>query len=249
MWIILLLFTNLVFSDDDFSAEKYCFNGTTEAAHAETKFSAISVNSDKVKRDDACLVVQMRPHRRELIQRYFRSSYPNVQVSFSSAEAKREPCRLKVEKIKSSLADATSVGINSDLTASLENKNLSATEEMQIETLGEFELTIDQDQVKGHCRSINATRYDITLEVRKNSRPLVPFNLPPGSVVVINSRPEPQETSALKTQLQLSQGEKIEIGEIVRSINIKERKVDINPDLKHETANKNYSEKVFLSLR
>lgn len=244
---MLLLFTALSWSDDDFSSEKYCFGSPSQATSALQKFSAIQVNSDKVTQDSDCLIVQMRPHRRELIQRYFLSSYPETRISFSSAEVKREPCKLKVEKIRSVYSESTSAEYTGVFNATQELKAETQREDMEIETLGTFTLTVDQDEIKGTCRFINPKLYEITLEVAKTLRPLVP-NVPPGTIVIVNNAPEDQETSALKTQVQLSHGEKIEIGNLIREKKNKDQKVDVKPHLNIETASKKSEEKVFLSL-
>jgi hypothetical protein len=120
---------------------------------------------------------------------------------------------------------------------------------MDIQTLKDFELTVDQDQVKGTCRYINQNRYEIALEVRKNIKPIVPVALPPGTIVVLNQAPPDQETSVIQTQIQLSRGERIELGGVIKKANGKDRTVNIKPEFNIETSDHNSTEKVFLSLQ
>lgn len=244
---MLLLFSTLSFAED-MASEKYCFS--VSPLVAQKKFSGIQVPSDVVTIDENCLVIQMRPHRRELIQRYMLSSIPGARVAFSSEDLQREPCKLKVEKVKSKNKDTINVDLNQQSGSISQTESTgSANETMDIQTLKDFELTVDQDQVKGTCRYINQNRYEIALEVRKNIKPIVPVALPPGTIVVMNQPPPDQETGILQTQIQLSRGERIELGGVIKKANGKDRTVDIKPEFNIETSDQNSSEKVFLSLQ
>lgn len=249
MLITLLLFSTLAMAED-MSSEKYCFSDVNQSMSAKHKLTAIQVPSDVVTSDDNCLVVQMRPHRRELIQRFILSSFPGSSVSFSSEDVQREPCRLKVEKQKIKSADDLNIGINQQSGSITKTDSLgNASETMQIQTIKDFELSVDQDEIKGTCRYINSNRYEISLTVRKNPRPIVPVELPPGTIVVLNQPPADQETMVLHTQVQLSRGEKIDIGGVVKNLKNKNNTIDIKPDLKHEALDQTSTEKVWLSLQ
>lgn len=235
---------------DDMSSEKYCFAGPGQSQSAKQKLTAIQVPSDTVTLDDNCLVVQMRPHRRELIQRFILTSFPSASVSFSSEDLRREPCLLKVEKIKSKIGSDQNIGLDQNgITLNKQDVTGGGSETMQIQTLKDFELSVDQDEIKGTCRYLNSNRYEISLTVRKNPKPLVPVNLPPGTIVVVNQPPPDQETMVLQTQVQLSRGEKINIGEVVKNLKYETKNVDVKPDLKHESVDQKASETVFLSLQ
>ncbi|WPU66016.1 hypothetical protein [Peredibacter starrii] len=243
MWI-LLLFSLQAFASDP-ASEKYCFGSPAESSTAREKFRAIQVPSDQLTMDGKCFTIQMSEHRHELIQRFIRSSFPNVSISFSSEDVRRDPCQLKVEKEKSKHLDSTQVGLD------VLNQSTSTTngsDVLKIQTLKDFNLTVDQDEIKGRCRFINPNRYEISLEVRKNPKPIVPVNLPPGTIVALNNPPPDQETSMLSTTLQLNRGERIEIGSIVKNLRDKGHDVSINPELKVETSSQSASEKVFLSV-
>jgi len=246
---MLLLFSSLSFAED-LSSEKYCFS--TSPLIAQKKFSGIQVPSDVVTVDENCLVIQMRSHRRELIQKFMLSSLPGCYVAYSSEEIRRELCKLKVEKIKTKKSEVleVDVGLNQQ-TGSLSQTDSSGTanETMDIQTIKDFELTVDQDQVKGTCRYITQDRYEIALEVRKNPKPLVPVALPPGAIVVLNQPPPDQETGVLQTQIQLSRGEKIDLGSAIKKANFKDRNVNIKPEFKLEATDQISSEKVYLSLQ
>lgn len=247
MFIMLVLFSGLSFAQD-MSSEKYCFS-TISAAQAEKKLAAILVPSDVVTKDENCLIVQMRPHRRELIQRYVLSSIPGTSISFSSEDVRREPCKLKVEKIKNKNANDQQIGFDGNIIANRTTTEGSGTETMEIQTLKDFDLSVDQDEIKGSCRFINPTRYEITIQVRKNPKPITPVIVPAGTIVVTNQAPNDQETALLETTLQLNNGERIEIGEIVKKLKDKSTHADIKDGLNNETTQQNIREKVFLSLQ
>lgn len=249
MWIMLVLFlTNSI--ADDMASERYCFRSSSESLQARAKVTGIQVSSDVVTVDDECLVIQMRPHRRELIQRFILSSYPDAKISFSSAEIKRDPCLLKVEKIKSLNAKEISVGANGEQIFANESTTTgNGSETMEIQTLKEFQLTVNQDEIKGECRLINPRRYEISITVSKLPKPIVPVNTPPGTIVVLNNPPPPQETMTLQTQLQLDLGQRVELGEIVKNLRDKNRRVDISPEAQIGTEQNTSVEKVFLSIQ
>lgn len=248
MWFTLLLFSTLSFAEE-MSSEKYCFSSQARTSIARQKVTMILVPSDIVNEDDNCLVIQMRPHRRELIQRYLLSSFTDARIAFSSEEARKEPCRLKVEKLKDRTTDDLNINIGTreGNVIKVDTKSLQS-EVMQIETLKDFELSVDQDEIKGTCRYINPNKYEIALEVRRNPKPLLP-PLPPGSIVVINQLPPDQETSVLKTELQLSRGERISIGDVVKTLKDRNNSVSIRPEGNLDASSRQSSEKVFLELQ
>lgn len=207
---------------------------------ARQKFKAIEVNSDTVTLDENCLVIQMRPHRREIIQRYVLTHIPGAQLTFSSESVRREPCKLKVEKIKTHQKENLNAQINPNvINLREENTNQNSSELSQIQTLKEFELTMDQDQIKGSCRYITADRYEISLEVRKNPKP----------ILIESQRPEDQKTMVIQTKLQLTRGEKVEVGQIIQKENDKRREIKITPEGQFETMNQSGIEKVYLSIQ
>jgi len=244
MWIMLLLFS-LQASASDPASEKYCFGSPHESAIAREKFKAIQVPSDQLTMDGRCFTIQMSEHRHELIQRFMRSSFPGVSISFSSEDVRRDPCELKVEKEKNKEQNGTEISLNG---LNQSTSTMNGSDVLKIQTLKDFQLTVDQDEIKGRCRFINPNRYEISLEVRKNPKPLVPTTLPPGTIVVVNNPPPDQETSTLSTTIQLNRGERIEIGSIVKDLRNKGHDVSISPELKVESSSQNGSEKVFLSV-
>ncbi len=249
MWLLLVFFS-LSSLGEDFASEKYCFNSPQVALKARAKFAGIQVPSDSVNTDDSCLLVTMKPHRRELIQRFFRSEYPDLSIPFSSAEIKRDPCHLQVEKEKLINGETTEVGANENqILLNRTNTNGNANETMEIQTLKEFLLTVDQDEIKGECRTITPQRYEISITVSKNPKPLVQANLPPGTVVVINTPPPPQETATLSTQIQLMKGERIELGSVVKNLRDKNHQVDLDPSIEATKVQRSATEKVWLSLQ
>src|ERR1044072_6015929 len=96
--IFLSLFS---FAQEEPAVETYCFPSVPARMRAEKKLSSILVPSDKIESEKDCFTVQMRPHRRELIQNYTRNLGEGMSIKFSSADIKREPCKLQVDKVRS----------------------------------------------------------------------------------------------------------------------------------------------------
>ncbi len=108
---------------------------------------------------------------------------------------------------------------------------------------------MNQDAIKGECRVIKPSLYEISIEVRKEAVPLYP-PVPAGTTVIIPDAqiPKDQETSRLQTTLQLNSGQRIEIGSVVKNLKDGARTIDINSGVSTEKTSGNQNEKVFLSI-
>lgn len=248
LWLLLLVQIALA---DDPVIEEYCFASGAKMKEVSLRLKFILVPADKLQENANCFTIATPPHRRELIQGYVRRIEPAVQIGFSSVEIKRDPCEIKVEKQKTKRAQNTEGHINTafipgaSTAESLREKNEVTT----IQTLKDFELAVNQDTIKGECRVINPNRYEITIEVKKEARPLIP-PVPPGTVVVIPDAqiPKEQETSRLQTTLQLNRGERIELGSVVKNLKDDGKKLDVNSGAALELSHEAESEKVFLTI-
>jgi hypothetical protein len=243
MILWLLLYTLLAHSQSDPAIEEYCFSSIEKMKLVSTRLKFILVPADKTQEDRNCFTVSTPTHRRELIQNYVRRLDPAVQIGFSSAEIRRDPCNIKVEKFKTVTKQSTVGSISTGFipSAGTEQTNGQSSDITSIQTLKEFELTVNQDVVKGECRAINPTRYEISIEVRKDAPPTpVAF---PGSEM-----PKQEDTSRLQTTLQLNVGERIEIGSVVKNLKSGGATVNINSGAALEKSDNTQNEKVFLSI-
>lgn len=215
----------------------------------KTRF--ILVPADKIQSDRACFTVSTSSHRRELIQNYVRRLDSGVAISFSSAEIKREPCRLRVEKIKTIQREALngSIGTNQRIDIGQDQIVREQKDVSSIQTLKEFELSVNQDRILGECRSITPDRYEVTLQVLKEAKPLLP-PLPPGSVVVVPDAqiPPPQDTSSLTTTLQLNRGQRLEVGDVIKDLKSKTQDLSLKEGASANITDGTEQEKIFLSL-
>ncbi len=244
-----ILFITLAFAQEDLQIETYCFTSPESRARVEKRLTNILVPSDKLEAEKKCFTLQMKPHRRELLQNYIRNLDSEVNITFSSAEIKREPCLLKVEKIRATKNSNTDISVSQTPNATAGQLNETAQDTMQIQTLGAFSLVVSQDAIEGNCRYINKDVYEITINARRDPKPIVPANLPPGTVVVIPTPPPAEKTLNVTTTLQLSRGERTEIGSIVKDLRKKDQKVDVKPEAQIGNADQMEEEKVFLSFQ
>jgi hypothetical protein len=243
-----LLFVQLAFAQE-VSVEEFCFSSPGQMQAVSLRLKPILLPADQLNASGNCFTVQTPAHRRELIQRFVRRLDPSVSISFSSAELTQEPCKLKVERYKDSRAKKTDVALGGTFQARQADNNEVASETMQLQTLKEFQLTYNQTVIKGECRYITPNRYEIRLEARQDPRPLIP-PLPEGSTVLIQNPPRPQDeqTSSLKTELQLNRGDRIEIGSIIQDKNSQNHSIKINPEVGLSQGEGVSTEKVYLSL-
>lgn len=236
------IFTALLWANEQ-SVEEYCFSSTIASQLAHQKLSNIALPADRITQNGQCLTVSTPAHRRELIQRYLHSVAPEFSIKFSSAEQRKEPCKLMVEKIKEDHEQSGHLNLHQ---TQVTTKKLNVSEQFQLQTLKDFELTVNQDSIIGECAFIHSDRYEITIKVRKDPPPLPP--VPAGSIVVVQTPPADQEATLLQTQLQLVRGNRVEIGAVVRELKERAKTIDTAPRLKLHAQRQKVTEKVFLSL-
>lgn len=249
----LLLYSLFAFSQDQ-SVEEYCFTTPSKMKETQAKLKFILVPSDQIQSSENCFTIISSAHRRELIQGYVRRLDPQVQISFSSAEIKRDPCQIKVEKIREKIQESANTSVQPNdgiikIGASVGQSESSGADVTKIQTIKEFELTVNQDVVKGECKSITPNRYEIKIEVNREPVPLVPQASPGTIVIVPNSQAiKEQETSRLSTTLQLNKGERIEIGSVVKRLKDDGRKIEGMDGASVKNSQGQQIERVFLSI-
>ena len=250
MLLWLLLYAQVLLAQDQ-SVEEYCFSSIPKMKEVSARLKFILVPVDKTQEDKNCFTVSTPSHRRELIQQYVKRLEPSVIVGFSTAEIKTEPCRIKVEKIRLNSKQATNAGLSPEqpISFQVDQSSESARDVTTIQTLKEFELTVNQDVVKGECRVINSIRYEISLEIRRDPIPLAP-PLPSGMIIPVNGtqKIKTQETSRLQTTIQLNAGESIEIGSVVKTLTDQRSKIDVNSGATTDQMNVKQNEKILLSI-
>lgn len=245
IFILSLAFT----SEEDRSIETYCFPSETARIRVEKKLNSILVPSDKLESENKCITVHMRPHRRELIHNYTFGLDSDMRVTFSSEEVKRDPCTLKVEKVREIKKNKMNVELSAFPNVTQGQQVESSKDVMQIQTLNKFSFVVSHDAIEGDCRFINKDLYEITITARRDPMPIVPPNLPTGTIVNIQTPPPDQKTLNVSTSLQLTRGSRIEIGSIVRDLRKKERDLSIKPEAQIENSTGTEEEIVFLSFQ
>jgi len=251
MILWLLLYSLIALAQNDSAIDEYCFSSVPRMKQVSSKLKFILVPADKTQEDKNCLTVNTPSHRKELIQNYIKRLDPAVQIGFTSSPIRTNPCHIKVERVHTKQKDSLGGSVSTNLNATIESSETlgESSEVLTIQTLKEFELTVNQDVIKGECRIINPSRYEISLEVRKDAIPLIP-PIPPGAVVVVpdSALQKVQETSRLQTTLQLNSGERLEIGSTVKKLKDDAHKIDLNTGLAVEKTDGIQNEKVFLSI-
>lgn len=247
MWFLLLLFSFIVLGNEQ-SVEKYCAVTSTESEFILRDLTPLLLPSEEITKQENCLILKLKAHRRSFIESYVIKNYPNIQISFSSAEIKRETCFLKVEKIKRKNSDSLDLASTSGISVSSNVGQLSEKETISIQTINDFELSADQKQIKGNCRYITKNLYEIKISVHQNPKPITPPNLPQGTIVIINTPPPQQETSSLSTVIQLNRGQRIELGSFLKKLNNTSHEISIKPNLQVDRSENISEEQVFLSL-
>jgi hypothetical protein len=239
-----ILFLTFAFAQEDLAIETYCFSSPESRARVEKKLSYILVPSDQIESDKSCFTLQMRPHRRELLQNYVRSVESEVNITYSSAEIKREPCLIKVEKMRVKKNTNSNITISQTPDATAGQLDESAKDIMEIQTLGPFSLVVSQDAIEGSCRFINKDVYELSINARRDLKHSVP-----ASLVVIPTPPPAERTLNVKTTIQLRRGDRTEIGSIIKELRKKNQITDVSPEVHSGMVEQTEDEKVFLSFQ
>ncbi len=213
----------------------------------EAKF--ILVPSDKIQFNERCATVLSASHRSDLIRNYIIRLDPAVQSGFSSTQIQRDQCKLKVEKIKNLSSLNTDVALTNPGNITGTKSQGQSTETMTIQTLKDFELAFNTSIIKGECRVVTSTRYEVKLEVRKDAKSFLPPT-PPGTTVLLTNPtpPAPQETMKLKTTLELSAGQRIELGSVIKNLKNDSSQVGFSNGVDMKQEDSSQEEKLFLSI-
>lgn len=247
MWLLLLISNFIVLAQEQ-AIEKYCAVTHRESQLIMRDLTPLILPSEEISKQDNCLILKLKDHRRSFIEAYVLKKFPNTQITFSSANIKRETCFLKVEKVKRKVSEAITVTSMNDLKVSSDSIKNSENETINIQTINDFELSVDQKQIKGNCRYITKNLYEIKITVNQNPKPITPPNIPQGTIVIINTPPPNQETSTLSTVIQLNRGQKIELGSFLKKMNNDTHDVSIKPNLEIDHSESTNQEQIFLSL-
>lgn len=246
----LVLFSTLASANDP-TIEEYCFGSQTKMKEVSARLKFILVPVDKVQENANCFTVSTPTHRRDLIQSYVRRLEPSVQIAFSSVEIKKDPCEIRVEKQKTKRVQNTEGSVNTAFNPTLGSEQIvqDRNDVSKIQTIKDFELAVNQDTIKGECRVINPNRYEITIEVKKEARPLIP-PVPQGTIVVVPDAqiPKDQETLKLQTTMQLNRGERIELGSVVKNLKNDGKKIDVESGANLELSSGAETEKIYLTI-
>jgi hypothetical protein len=250
--LIFLLFITSHSYAQNIVVETYCFSSEAQSVKAQQSSKYLMLPADRIEPKGECFSLFTTESRRELIQKYLLSSYPQMTVSYSSMErSASEMCNLRVEKIKNQNTFRTKAQIQALGMASVGETTSNSKEVSQMKAMSgaPFELQVDQQKIEGKCRYITATKYEIEFSMQFIPRPLIP-PVPEGTVVIIQNPPtsEVQQGTSLSTTVQLSQGEKIEIGSIAKNLAEKGHSASLIPKLSYEKTEGSSQEKIYLLM-
>jgi len=248
--LVLILFITTHTYAQNIVVENYCFSSTAESLKAQASSKYLMLPADSIEAKGECFSLFTTETRRELIQRYLRNNYPQLTVTFSSAERSAdEMCSLKVEKIKNSNSTQTNAQVKTFGSVNVGNSSSSGKEVSQIKVMSgsSFELQVDTQKISGKCRFINSSRFEIEFSMLFIPKPITP-PVPDGVIVVLENPPLPevQQGTSLSTTVQIGKGDRLEIGSIVKDLNEKGVQASLTPQLSYEKTEGQSTEKIYL---
>lgn len=240
MFILLSLLLNLSFAEE-LLIEKYCFSNNSSAAKAKGEMSFLLLHTDKIEQMDSCLLLSYNSKRKELIQRYIFTEFPEVSLSFSSNKENTNICNIKIEKLSKLDENSENVQVTPSTipNASTNQSKRNEKEEAQIKTNGPFELKSKETIIQGQCRFINKDQYEINLTYKKEK--IIPSNSNPSLNHVENS-------IYVTTSLMLTKGQKINIASVQKSPHSSDQKIEFPQSIKVQSSQQILEEEIFLSI-
>lgn len=231
----------------DMSVEKYCFSSPNRMEAVQSRLQVILVPADKLDKDGSCFTLQMKPHRRELLQNYIKNLDPAVKIDFSSEEMRKEHCHLQTERTRISDSNQTQIGYNGQVQLENQTTHKEAVETSKIQTLGPFSLRLNRTLIEGDCRPLSSNRYRIKLKYLEEPIKINPTYYhsagTPPPVEILN-----QQTMHLETEVDLMKGQSLDLGGTFQDLKNKSYKVSAPDQIKLDELKSPVSEKVILRL-
>lgn len=194
-----------------FGLESFCFPGSTSLDKVSSHVSAILAPRDKVfKRESLnCLELEISPSRKELVEKWIRKKYKVMNtysegVSNKTQSMVTQNCRLKVDRISKGTSQTNNTRIGSRNSLSQTNTRSSGKRTSQLLLgLGQNgSMRVNDEIVFLSCRGVNGGGYVIGVSIDS-------------------------ESSGLTTTLQVTKGSKVNLGQVVNSLNSRSNTVGI----------------------
>lgn len=211
----------------DRQIESLCFPSNAESSKAAQDLAFILVKDvDSILQDDACLNIAFDSSRRELFNRWVRQKYPNAKTTFSSEPTEVKRCEIKVQKITQKIETTNSAKVRKSFSVSQNSGNTSQTEVQKIvvSSGNHASLFVDQTLLKIFCQYKTQNNYQLKFEMVFVPRVPPPIIAPPGTIVIAPPPPDQSGTS-ITTEIDITRGQVINIGQIVKDLNSKNHSI------------------------
>ncbi|MBY0515619.1 MAG: hypothetical protein K2P81_01835 [Bacteriovoracaceae bacterium] len=211
------------------SLERLCFNSSSEAQRAIPILNVILIKGqDAIDPEGKCLNVSVDSSRIEVFQRWVKTRLPEAYYHFSAASAPVEMCDIVVTKQSQKNQQDQNINVNTKgFGAVITEGNNSGKEEsfIKVSSGKSAELRVDQDDLTLTCVKKNNSRYLITVALR--FIPPTPPQAPPGSIIVMQAPPPDQSGTSISTEIEVSVGQDVNIGQVVKDLKSKQTQVNL----------------------
>ena len=221
--LLLKLFTLFVFflPSVSYALEGFCFSANTSLKSVKSYSQTILAPGDKVfdRKSKNCLEFQISPNRRELVRKWISQKY---KISSTYSEGARntlsqsetivvENCRLKIERVSKGKAQKTNVdvGKRNGLLQQIQSSSGVRTSSMLLGKGFHGSLRVGFETVYLTCIGKTGVGYNVAVSLDS-------------------------PTSSLRTTVFVSSGKKVNIGQVVNSLNDKQKSLGTNKGLSVE---------------
>jgi hypothetical protein len=200
--------------------ERLCFASAQEAQHAIPILATVLIKGqDEISAEGACLNVKVEERRSDMFQRWVSLRLPHARWDFSTSNAPPRTCEIQVSKRQTK--DQTSETIQgSPNSISLEARREEQTT-AEVSTLNLLSgksgmLMVENRQIDLTCTWRASGKYQIRITLKP---------LPPP--VTLTPPPPTKNETGLSTELEVSAGQEVALGEIVEDLAGKEIALDL----------------------
>jgi hypothetical protein len=229
MIILLSMILSLFKAHATPSLERLCFNSPNEAQRAIPILNVVLIKEqDAIDPEGRCLNVTVDTARLEIFQRWVKTRLPEAYYHFSTSSAPVDMCDIVVIKQTQKTQQNQNANVNTkSFGAVITEGESNGTEEsfIKVSSGKSAELRVDREDLTLTCVKQSYSRYLITVALK--FIPLTPPPVPPGSVIVVQSPPPDQSGTSISTEVEVSAGQEVNIGQIVRDLKSKQSQVNL----------------------
>jgi hypothetical protein len=203
----------VLFTPSTMALEGYCFSRGTSLSRVSSHVQVILAPKDKVYKRDSlnCIELEISASRKDLVEKWIRKKFRVLKtytdapsLGNNNAQPITANCRLKIERVSQgkSQVNRTRLGSRNSVTQTNSSLNGVRTSNVVLGLGFSGSIRVNEEQVSLTCKSIINGGYLVSVSIDS-------------------------ESSGLVTTLQVYRGKKVNLGQVVNTLNSKTNTIGI----------------------